>query len=50
LNLRELDLPMYNPDDAGELLPAGSTLIEACKLGITSRSQLAGTLGDGAGA
>jgi FMN reductase len=30
LNLRELDLPMYNPDDAGELPPAASTLIEAC--------------------
>jgi FMN reductase len=30
LDLRELDLPMYNPDDAGELPPAAATLIEAC--------------------
>jgi FMN reductase len=30
LNLRELDLPMYNPDDEREPPPAGSTLIEAC--------------------
>jgi len=29
LNLRELDLPMYNPDE-GEPPPAASTLIEAC--------------------
>jgi FMN reductase len=31
LDLRELDLPMYNPDDEGEEPPAAaSTLIEAC--------------------
>jgi len=30
LDLRELDLPMYNPDDAGEPPPAASALIEAC--------------------
>jgi FMN reductase len=30
LDLRELDLPMYKPDDVGELPPAASTLIEAC--------------------
>jgi FMN reductase len=30
LNLRELDLPMYNPDDLREPPPAASTLIEAC--------------------
>jgi FMN reductase len=30
LNLRELDLPMYNPDDQREPPPAASTLIEAC--------------------
>ena len=30
LNLRELDLPMYNPEDRGEPPPAASTLIEAC--------------------
>ncbi len=30
LDLRELDLPMYDPDEAGELPPAASTLIEAC--------------------
>ena len=30
LNLRELDLPMYNPDDEREPPPAASTLIEAC--------------------
>jgi FMN reductase len=30
LNLRELDLPMYNPDHEGEPPPAASTLIEAC--------------------
>src|SRR3954447_9043176 len=30
LNLRELDLPMYNPDDEREAPPAASTLIEAC--------------------
>jgi FMN reductase len=30
LNLRELDLPMYNPDDEREPRPATSTLIEAC--------------------
>jgi FMN reductase len=30
LDLRELDLPMYNPDDEREPSPAASTLIEAC--------------------
>src|SRR6266699_5749119 len=30
LNLRELNLPMYNPDDEREPPPAASTLIEAC--------------------
>jgi hypothetical protein len=30
LDLRELDLPLYNPDDEGEPPPAASTLIEAC--------------------
>src|SRR5262249_26073556 len=30
LDLRELDLPMYNPDDEREPPPAASTLIEAC--------------------
>jgi FMN reductase len=30
LDLRELDLPMYNPDDEGELPPGAETLIEAC--------------------
>jgi FMN reductase len=30
LNLRELDLPMYNPDDEREPPPAASRLIEAC--------------------
>jgi FMN reductase len=30
LDLRELDLPMYNPDDEGEPPPAASTLMEAC--------------------
>ena len=30
LNLRELDLPMYNPEDEREPPPAASTLIEAC--------------------
>ena len=30
LDLRELDLPMYNPDDAGEPPSAASALIEAC--------------------
>ena len=30
LDLRELDLPMYNPDNAGEPPPAASALIEAC--------------------
>ena len=30
LNLRELDLPMYNPDDEGDPPPAASELIEAC--------------------
>ena len=29
LNLRELDLPMYNPDDEREPPPAASTLLEA---------------------
>jgi FMN reductase len=29
-DLRELDLPMYNPDDEREPPPAASTLIEAC--------------------
>ena len=30
LNLRELDLPMYNPGDEGEPPPAVSTLIDGC--------------------
>jgi FMN reductase len=30
LNLRELDLPMFNPDDEREPPAAASTLIEAC--------------------
>ena len=30
LDLRELDLPMFNPDDRGQPPPAASTLIEAC--------------------
>ncbi len=30
LDLRELDLPMYNPDDEREPPPAASTLIETC--------------------
>jgi FMN reductase len=30
LNLRDLDLPMYNPDDEREPPPAAATLIEAC--------------------
>ena len=30
LDLRELNLPMYNPDDEREPPPAASTLIEAC--------------------
>jgi FMN reductase len=30
LNLRELDLPMYNPDDEREPPSAASTLMEAC--------------------
>jgi NAD(P)H-dependent FMN reductase len=30
LNLRELDLRMYNPDDEREPPPAALTLIEAC--------------------
>lgn len=30
LNLRDLDLPMYSPDDEQEPPPAASTLIEAC--------------------
>jgi FMN reductase len=30
LDLRELDLPMYNPDDERDPPPAASTLIEAC--------------------
>ncbi len=30
LDLRELDLPMYNPDHEGEPPPAASTLMEAC--------------------
>ena len=30
LNLRELDLPMYNPEEEREPPPAASTLIEAC--------------------
>ena len=30
LDLRELDLPMYNPDDEREPPPSASTLIEAC--------------------
>jgi FMN reductase len=30
LDLRELDLPMYDPDDEREPPPAASTLIEAC--------------------
>ena len=30
LNLRELDLPLYNPDDEREPPPAASMLIEAC--------------------
>jgi FMN reductase len=30
LNLRDLDLPMYNPDDEGDPPPLASTLIEAC--------------------
>jgi NAD(P)H-dependent FMN reductase len=30
LNLRELDLPIYKPDDEREPPPAASTLIEAC--------------------
>jgi FMN reductase len=30
LNLRELDLPMYNPDDEKEPPPAASRLIETC--------------------
>ena len=30
LNLRELDLPLYNPDDERKPPPAASTMIEAC--------------------
>jgi FMN reductase len=30
LNLRELDLPMYNPDHEGEPPPAATRLMEAC--------------------
>jgi FMN reductase len=30
LDLRELDLPMYDPDHEGEPPPAASTLMEAC--------------------
>jgi FMN reductase len=30
LDLRELDLPMYNPDDEREPPPAAATLLEAC--------------------
>src|SRR5690349_20959727 len=30
LDLRELDLPMFNPDDRGQPPPAASTMIEAC--------------------
>jgi FMN reductase len=30
LDLRELDLPLYNPDDEREPPPAASTLIETC--------------------
>ena len=30
LDLRELDLPMYNPDDEGEPPPAATRLMEAC--------------------
>jgi FMN reductase len=30
LDLRELDLPMYNPEDRGDPAPAVSRLIEAC--------------------
>jgi FMN reductase len=30
LNLRELDLPMHNPDHEGEPPPAATTLMEAC--------------------
>ena len=30
LNLRELNLPMYNPEDEREPPPAALTLIEAC--------------------
>jgi FMN reductase len=30
LDLRELDLPMYNPDDEREPPPGASTLMEAC--------------------
>jgi FMN reductase len=30
LDLRELDLPMYNPDNEGDPPPAASRLIEAC--------------------
>ena len=30
LNLRELDLPMYNPDDEREPPTAAQALIEAC--------------------
>jgi FMN reductase len=30
LDLRELDLPLYNPDDEREPPPSASTLIEAC--------------------
>ena len=30
LSLRELALPLYNPDDEREPPPAASTLIEAC--------------------
>jgi FMN reductase len=30
LDLRELDLPMYDPDDEGDPPPAAAALIEAC--------------------
>ena len=30
LDLRELDLPLYNPDDEGDPPPGASTLVDAC--------------------
>ena len=36
-DLRELDLPMYNPEHEGEPPPAASTLIEACHVAALAR-------------